>query len=137
MKGGNAIEIPGELYAPTKNGVVVSAEGVKDYRQGKNQETINADLLDKVDNALEIAEDVKQTNDLTANVAAILLEHGDEGQTLKDILDLNSVVGQNTSAISLLQAQLNSYNIVVLTEEEYDALEETDNNTLYFIEEVD
>lgn len=137
MKGGNAIEIPGELYAPTKNGVVVSAEGVKDYRRSKSQEELNTDLLNKVNNALEIAEDVKQTNDLTANVAAILLEHGDEGQTLKDILDLNSVVGQNTSAISSLQAQLNSYNIVVLTEEEYDALEETDNNTLYFIEEVD
>ena len=34
MKGKNLVKIPGELYAPTPNGTVVSADGVKDYRLG-------------------------------------------------------------------------------------------------------
>lgn len=38
MKGKNLVKTPGELYAPTSNGTVVSTNGVRDYRLGKMQE---------------------------------------------------------------------------------------------------
>lgn len=41
--GNNTIKIPGELQAADINGIVASAEAVKDYNQNKTQEVINAD----------------------------------------------------------------------------------------------
>jgi len=38
MKGNVLIKAPGELYSPTTGGVLVSADGVRDYRLNKNQE---------------------------------------------------------------------------------------------------
>lgn len=135
MKGKNLVKTPGELYAPTPGGTVVSADGVRDYNQNKNQETINAELTEKIDQALEDVEDVKRSNDLTANVVAILEEH--QNDDLGEVLQLNKRVGTNEHDISGLKTQLGNYNIRKVTEAEYEAMSdaEKDENTLYFIEE--
>ena len=135
MKGKNLVKIPGELYAPTPGGTVVSADGVRDYNQNKNQETINTELTEKIDKALEDVEDVKRSNDLTANVVKILEEH--QNDDLGEVLKLNERVGTNEQNISGLKTQLGNYNIRKVTEAEYEAMSdaEKDENTLYFIEE--
>ena len=135
MKGKNLVKTPGELYAPTPGGTVVSADGVKDYNQNKNQETINAELTEKIDQALDDVEDVKRSNDLTANVVKILEEH--QNDDLGEVLKLNERVGTNEQNISGLKTQLGNYNIRKVTEAEYEAMSdaEKDGNTLYFIEE--
>ena len=135
MKGKNLVKTPGELYAPTPGGTVVSADGVKDYNQNKNQETINAELTEKIDQALDDVEDVKRSNDLTANVVKILEEH--QNDDLGEVLQLNERVGTNEQDISGLKTQLGNYNIRKVTEAEYEAMSdaEKDENTLYFIEE--
>lgn len=135
MKGKNLVKTPGELYAPTPGGTVVSADGVKDYNQNKNQETINTELTKKIDKALEDVEDVKRSNDLTANVVKILEEH--QNDDLGEVLKLNERVGTNEQNISGLKTQLGNYNIRKVTEAEYEAMSdaEKDGNTLYFIEE--
>ena len=43
MKGNNTIPIGGELESVATSGVVVSADGVKDYQLNKSQETINGE----------------------------------------------------------------------------------------------
>lgn len=135
MKGKNLVKTPGELYAPTPGGTVVSADGVRDYNQNKNQETINTELTEKIDKALEDVEDVKKSNDLTANVVKILEEH--QNDDLGEVLKLNERVGTNEQNISGLKTQLGNYNIRKVTEAEYEAMSdaEKDGNTLYFIEE--
>lgn len=135
MKGKNLVKTPGELYAPTPRGTVVSADGVRDYNQNKNQETINAELTEKIDQALGDVEDVKRSNDLTANVVAILEEH--QNDDLGEVLQLNERVGTNEQDISGLKTQLGNYNIRKVTEAEYEAMSdaEKDENTLYFTEE--
>lgn len=135
MKGKNLVKTPGELYAPTPGGTVVSADGVRDYNQNKNQETINTELTEKIDKALEDVEDVKKSNDLTANVVKILEEH--QNDDLGEVLQLNERVGTNEQNISGLKTQLGNYNIRKVTEAEYEAMSdaEKDENTLYFIEE--
>ena len=135
MKGKNLVKTPGELYAPTPGGTVVSADGVRDYNQNKNQETINVELTEKIDQALEDVENVKRSNDLTANVVAILEEH--QNDDLGEVLKLNERVGINEQDISGLKTQLGNYNIRKVTEAEYEAMSdaEKDENTLYFIEE--
>ena len=135
MKGKNLVKTPGELYAPTPGGTVVSADGVRDYNQNKNQETINAELTEKIDQALDDVEDVKRSNDLTANVVKILEEH--QNDDLGEVLQLNERVGTNEQDISGLKTQLGNYNIRKVTEAEYEAMSdaEKDENTLYFTEE--
>ena len=135
MKGKNLVKTPGELYAPTPGGTVVSADGVRDYNQNKNQETINSELTEKIDQALGDVEDVKRSNDLTANVVAILEEH--QNDDLGEVLQLNERVGTNEQDISGLKTQLGNYNIRKVTEAEYEAMSdaEKDENTLYFTEE--
>lgn len=135
MKGKNLVKTPGELYAPTPGGTVVSADGVRDYNQNKNQETINTELTEKIDKALEDVENVKKSNDLTANVVKILEEH--QNDDLGEVLKLNERVGTNEQNISGLKTQLGNYNIRKVTEAEYEAMSdaEKDGNTLYFIEE--
>lgn len=135
MKGKNLVKTPGELYAPTPGGTVVSADGVRDYNQNKNQETINAELTKKIDQALDDVEDVKRSNDLTANVVKILEEH--QNDDLGEVLQLNERIGTNEHDISGLKTQLGNYNIRKVTEAEYEAMSdaEKDENTLYFIEE--
>ena len=135
MKGKNLVKTPGELYAPTPGGTVVSADGVRDYNQNKNQETINVELTEKIDQALEDVENVKRSNDLTANVVAILEEH--QNDDLGEVLQLNERVGTNEQDISGLKTQLGNYNIRKVTEAEYEAMSdaEKDENTFYFTEE--
>ena len=135
MKGKNLVKTPGELYAPTPGGTVVSADGVRDYNQNKNQETINAELTEKIDQALEDVEDVKRSNNLTANVVKILEEH--QNDDLGEVLQLNERVGTNEHDISGLKTQLGNYNIRKVTEAEYEAMSdaEKDENTFYFTEE--
>ena len=135
MKGKNLVKTPGELYAPTPGGTVVSADGVRDYNQNKNQETINAELTEKIDQALDDVQDVKRSNDLTANVVKILEEH--QNDDLGEVLQLNERVGTNEQDISGLKTQLGNYNIRKVTEAEYEAMSdaEKDENTLYFTEE--
>lgn len=50
MKGNVLIKAPGELYSPTTEGVLVSADGVKDYRLNKNQEQINQEFEELINN---------------------------------------------------------------------------------------
>ena len=135
MKGKNLVKTPGELYAPTPGGTVVSADGIRDYNQNKNQETINTELTEKIDKALEDVEDVKRSNDLTANVVKILEEH--QNDDLGEVLQLNERIGTNEQDISGLKTQLGNYNIRKVTEAEYEAMSEAekDENTLYFTEE--
>ena len=135
MKGKNLVKTPGELYAPTPNGVVVSADGVRDYKQQKSQETINEELTQKIDDTLKDVEEVKRTNDLTANVVAILEEH--QNDDLGEVLQLNTRVGVAETNIGKLQNQMGDYKLQALTEAEYDAIpdEDKDENTLYFVEE--
>lgn len=135
MKGKNLVKTPGELYAPTPNGVVVSADGVRDYKQKKSQETINGELTQKIDDALEDVEEVRRTNDLTANIVTILEEH--QNDDLGEVLRLNTRVGVNENDIDELQNQMGGYKLQTLTEAEYDAMpdEDKDENTLYFVEE--
>lgn len=135
MKGKNLVKTPGEFYAPTPRGTVVSADGVTDYNQNKNQETINSELTEKIDQALEDVEDVKRSNDLTANVVALLEEH--QNDDLGKVLQLNTRVGVSEQDIEALQTQLGNYTLKKVTEAEYEAMSdsEKDSNTLYFTEE--
>lgn len=50
MKGNILIKAPGELYSPTTEGVLVSADGVRDYRLNKNQEQINQEFEELINN---------------------------------------------------------------------------------------
>lgn len=50
MKGKVLIKAPGELYSPTTEGVLVSADGVRDYRLNKNQEQINQEFEELINN---------------------------------------------------------------------------------------
>lgn len=50
MKGKVLIKAPGELYSPTTGGVLVSADGVRDYRLNKNQEQINQEFEELINN---------------------------------------------------------------------------------------
>lgn len=50
MKGNVLIKAPGELYSPTTEGVLVSADGVRDYRLNKNQEQINQEFEELINN---------------------------------------------------------------------------------------
>lgn len=46
MKGSVTIPVGGELESRATDGVIVSADGVYDYVQGKMQEVINQEVLD-------------------------------------------------------------------------------------------
>ena len=52
MKGNNTIPIGGELESKATGGVVVSADGVYDYKRDANLETVIDDLIARIE-ALE------------------------------------------------------------------------------------
>lgn len=49
MKGSILINVPGELSAPTKEGRVVSADGVYDYEMSMSQEDVNKKTKSDID----------------------------------------------------------------------------------------
>lgn len=48
MKGNHLVKTPGELYSPTEEGIVASADGIYDYIQKKKQETINSEIIEGI-----------------------------------------------------------------------------------------
>lgn len=136
MKGKNLVKTPGELYAPTVGGVVVSADGVRDYKQNKFQETINQELVDMSDETRKIADKAASSSASISNIVSVLEEHGEE--TLADVLNLEDRVEDAESTIEDLKSQLGKYAILESTEAAYEALSTnnlTNNNTLYLIPE--
>lgn len=138
MKGKNLVKTPGELYAPTVGGVVASADGIKDYRQGKFQETINQKLVDMSEETRKIADKAASSSASIANIVSVLEEHSEEN--LADVLQLEDRMEDAESSIGDLQEQLGKYAIVESSETAYETLvnnDQTDNNTLYLIPEED
>lgn len=138
MKGKNLVKTPGELYAPTAGGVVASADGIKDYRQGKFQETINQELVDMSEETRKIADKAASSSASIANIVSVLEEHSEEN--LADVLQLEDRMEDAESSIEDLQTQLGKYAIVESSETAYETLvnnDQTDNNTLYLIPEED
>lgn len=138
MKGKNLVKTPGELYAPTVGGVVASADGIKDYKQGKFQETINQELVDISEETRKIADKAASSSASIANIVSVLEEHSEEN--LADVLQLEDRMEDAESSIGDLQEQLGKYAIVESSETAYETLvnnDQTDNNTLYLIPEED
>lgn len=136
MKGKNLVKAPGELYAPTPNGTVVSADGVRDYKQGKMQEAINQELVDMSEETREIASKAANSASSMENVVEVLRNQGE--QDIATALEHEARIENNESDIEKLQEQLSNYTIVEKTEAEMETIidnDEADNNTLYLIPE--
>lgn len=136
MKGKNLVKTPGELYAPTADGVVVSADGVKDYRKNKTQEALNQEILDIAQEAKDIAQDAAGSASSMKNIVEILKEQGE--QDIATVLEHEARIEHNEQDIAKLQEQLGDYIIKESSEAEIGQLienDEADPNTLYLIPE--
>lgn len=136
MKGKNLVKVPGELYAPTPGGVVTSADGIKDYRLGKMQETINKEVVDTANEAKEIAEQAANSASSMENIVQVLREQGE--QDIATALDQEARIQSNTTEVNKLKGQLGNLNLVCISEDDYEELVangELDNNTIYFTAE--
>lgn len=136
MKGKNLVKIPGELYAPTPNGTVVSADGVKDYRLGKMQEDVNREVVETAEEAKEIAARAASSASSMENIVDILKEQGE--QDIATALDHEVRLQDNEDSISKLQEQLSEYTLIEKTEAEMEAIIENDEaepNVLYLVPE--
>lgn len=136
MKGKNLVKTPGELYAPTANGVVVSADGVRDYKQGKMQEVINQEVIDTANKAKDIAAQAAGSASSMENVVSVLREQGK--QDIATALEHEARIEASENNIDKLQEQLSNYTLVEKSEAEMESIienDEVDNNTLYLIPE--
>lgn len=136
MKGKNLVKIPGELYAPTPNGTVVSADGVRDYRLGKMQEDVNREVVETAEEAKEIAARAASSASSMENIVDILKEQGE--QDIATALDHEVRLQDNEDNISKLQEQLSEYTLIEKTEAEMEAIIENDEaepNVLYLVPE--
>lgn len=136
MKGRNLVKTPGELYAPTPGGTVVSADGVKDYRLNKNQEVINQEITDTANEAREIASEAAASASSMENIINILKEQGE--QDIATALEHEVRIQDNEEDIAALQEQLGNYKLIEVSEAVMESLienEETDPNTLYITPE--
>lgn len=136
MKGKNLVKTPGELYAPTVGGVVASADGIRDYKQGKFQETLNQELVDLANETREIANKAASSSASIANIVEVLEEHNEEN--LADVLRLEDRMEDTEKDVESIKAQIGKYTIKEVSEAEYEGLvsnDLTDVNTLYLIPE--
>lgn len=136
MKGKNLVKTPGELYAPTPGGVVVSADGVKDYRHGKMQEDINQEVVETANEAKSIAEQAAQSASSMENIVQILKQQGE--QDIATVLEHEARIEQNERDIATIQDQIGDTKLRIVTEEEYQEMADNDQldaNTLYFTSE--
>ena len=136
MKGKNLVKTPGELYAPTAGGTVVSADGVHDYRQGKKQEVINQELIQQGNETREIASRAAQSSSSMENIIQVLQQQGE--QDIATALEHESRIEQNEGSIQTLQGQVGNLKLVCIGEEDYEELKASgglDSNTLYFTAE--
>lgn len=136
MKGKNLVKAPGELYAPTVGGVVASADGIRDYKQGKFQETLNQELVDLANETREIANKAANSSASIANIVEVLEEHNEEN--LADVLRLEDRMEDTEKDVGSIKAQIGKYTIKEVSEAEYEGLvsnDLTDVNTLYLIPE--
>lgn len=136
MRGNNPIKVPGELYAPTVEGVLVSADGVRDYIQRKSQETLNQDLINESAQTRQIAAQAAASAASMENIITILQNLGE--QDVARALQHEVRIQHNETGIAQLQSQLGDYIITEVTEAEMEALiedDEADDNTLYLIPE--
>lgn len=136
MKGTNLVKVPGELYSPTGEGVVVSADGVKDYNQGKTQETINQELVQEAAETREIAQHAADSASSMENIIDTLKQQGE--QDIATALEHEIRLREAESNINTLQDQLGNYSIKESSEAEIENLIATDTadaNTLYLIPE--
>ena len=136
MKGNNLVKVPGELYAPTSKGRVVSADGVYDYIQGKNQEQINEQVIGTSEEAKQIAQQAASSASSMENIVNVLRDQGE--QDVATALDHEVRIQSNTTKVNKLETQLGNYAIVVLSESDYEELKangELNANTLYFTHE--
>lgn len=136
MKGRNLVKAPGELYAPTPEGVVVSADGVKDYRQNKMQEEINQEVVNTANEAKEIAQDAASSASSMENIVNVLREQGE--QDIATALDHEARIQDNEADIETLQGQVGNLKLTCISEEDYENLKasgELEPNTLYFTAE--
>lgn len=133
MKGNNLVKVPGELYAPTSKGRVVSADGVYDYIQGKNQEQINEQVVETSEEAKQIAQQAAASASSMENIVNVLRDQGE--QDIATALDHEARIQSNTSKVNKLVNQLGDYAIILLSESEYEELVasgELDSKALYF-----
>lgn len=80
-RGEKASPIGGEIYSPTLDGVVVSAEGIKDYIQNKFQEDINAEVISNLEShqaQIDAIVSDKTTVALTVTPAAVFADGTDK-----------------------------------------------------------
>lgn len=136
MKGKNLVKIPGELYAPTPNGTVVSADGVKDYRLGKMQEDVNREVVETAEEAKRIAAQAAGSASSMENIVEVLKQQGE--QDIATALDHEARLQGSETDIEKLQAQLSDYKFVEKTEAEMEAIIENDEaepNVLYLVPE--
>ena len=136
MKGNNLIKIPGELYAPTAEGVVVSADGVKDYVQRKTQETLNQDLITEAAETRQIAAQAAASAASMENIITILQSLGE--QDIARALQHEVRIQQNERDITQLQLQIGDYTLTEVTEAQMETLIENDPadpDTIYLVPE--
>lgn len=136
MKGKNLVKTPGELYAPTSNGVVVSADGVKDYRQNRTQEDINQEVVFTANEAKSIAAQAASSASSMENIVLTLRAQGE--QDIATALEHEIRIGNNENDIDRLQEQLSGYILTEKSEAEMEDIinnDEADSNTLYLIPE--
>ena len=123
--GKNTITVPGELRAVDTEGVVVAAEGVKDYIKGKTQEQINADIYTEItnikggstDSIASLKQDINQeisarseavTNEAASRNQAIASEAAARQQADQDTLNtVNTAISQQNQTISTAIRQQN------------------------------
>ena len=136
MKGNHLVKTPGEFYSPTPQGVVVSADGVKDYLRGMKQEDLNTQIINNSSQALEIAQRTANSAASIDNIVTTLREHGDSD--LASVLNLEQRTEDNEDAVQALQGQIGNLNLRCVSEEEYEQMQENetlDSNTIYFTAE--
>lgn len=102
------INIIGTLFDNSINHVVALANQIRDSRLNKNQQDINEDIYNQI-GSLNVEQINSNIDDINQNIRVINQQLG--------------IVNPN------------DFRYTILTEEEYDALDSYDDNTIYFVKE--
>ena len=147
MKGNHLVKTPGEFYSPTPQGVVVSADGVRDYILQKSQEQINAELTETATEAKQAARNAVESAATMENIASLLRDSGSQYGDIATFLESQARLEQNERDIQDIQDALDDYAdrrnsqmeyIILANEQAYEQLVQhgqIDNDVFYIIPE--
>lgn len=148
MKDLAYINIIGTIYDNSIDHTVVETDQLYDKKLDKKQEDINEEFRRDIDRALsntQSEDPIYSQLTLGGKFPLFLMggsskQNNDEPETIPE--EINEAIATIQEQIESLQNTINNINIpeyhesihhVFLTQEEYNALEEYDNDTLYFI----